>query len=70
MGNGLAKAFTTGRPHEGAERGEMKSQDRWARDKMRELIAAIVKMLDEDALAASNKAVVCWRAATALKRWR
>lgn len=48
----------------------MKSQDRWARDKMRELIAAIVKMLDEDALAASNKAVVCWRAATALKRWR
>lgn len=49
---------------------EMKNHDRWAKVKLRTLFAAIVKQLDQDAVEASNQAVICWRAATALKKWK
>jgi len=48
----------------------MKDPNRWADRKLRALFAAIVKQLDQDAVEASNQAVICWRAATALKKWR
>jgi hypothetical protein len=48
----------------------MRKESKWAHAKVRALIAAIVKQLDQDAVEASNQAVICWRAATALKKWR